>query len=142
MALKPLKMLEDAKTQLPTFATYYLRELYLKKNLSFEHEQNKIVFKDINDPYLLDYLLDLMASNLDFGTLLANIQTLDIHQLRNMLPRIVKHAETRLGLSSEEVIEYLTEADLIDTVQDQVFDLQSKVVIHALERQDYQKAFT
>jgi hypothetical protein len=60
------------------YVSYYLREMYLRKNLPFEgNPQNMIVFKDLNDPYLHTYLVSLMEGKYDLDVLFNHLATLD-----------------------------------------------------------------
>lgn len=51
--LKPLKYLDSFNKKFSPLLSFHLRELYLRKNLSFESSKgNFLVFKQINDEYL------------------------------------------------------------------------------------------
>jgi hypothetical protein len=64
--LKPLKYLESMDKLFPPFLSFHLRELYLRKNLSFEaNKGNFLVFKQINDEYLQEYFSFLMENHVD-----------------------------------------------------------------------------
>lgn len=76
LAMKPLRMLDDARQAMPLCISYYLREMYLRKNLGMVYEQNKIVYKDINNEYLHEYLIHLMAEGLPFTKIFAHESSL------------------------------------------------------------------
>jgi hypothetical protein len=57
----PLRLLLEQTTVYPEFVPFHLRELYLRQNLSFSHNGNRLVFKHLNEGYLHDYIAYLMA---------------------------------------------------------------------------------
>jgi hypothetical protein len=81
-SLKPLKLLEQASKVFPLCISFYLRELYLRKNLSFEYQQNKIVFKYINDGYLHDYTCYLMGNKFAADVIINHESTLSAAQVK------------------------------------------------------------
>jgi hypothetical protein len=62
----------------PSFLSFHLRELYLRKNLQFDQSQgNFLTFKRINDEYLQEYFYYLMEMHIEPRQISPYMQSLE-----------------------------------------------------------------
>ena len=100
--MPPLRLLTEIEQDFPLFVSFHLRELYLRKNLGLEKPESKLVFKNLNDGYLHQYIIHLMAANKKRETVLIYSLTLDPNQKEAFFISFLDYCETRLGLTRLE----------------------------------------
>jgi hypothetical protein len=113
LALKPLTALDKVSHELPLFVGFHLRELYLKKNLSFDREENVLAFKELNGSFLHTFVLTLMKHSVE-PTVVAKYGThLRGDKLTNFMKSVYLYCQV-LKKSPEDIVSVIKENFSVD----------------------------
>jgi hypothetical protein len=135
----PLRMLHGLKDIFPVAISFHLRDLYLRRSLSFDAPQNEEAFRHINTPYLHEYLLNLMANKSEPVTLRSYGSALP-----NPTPYIkalLKYAALKKNLELTQIQQIATGAAEMVRVQEVEEDVARTRAKAQMEAGNYAEGF-